>query len=70
VCTLAAQCRELDLAQSALLAGLPQAPSQYDPLHHPRAALRRTAEVLSAMVRVGMITHSAAASAETELRRC
>ncbi|HJW66989.1 MAG TPA: biosynthetic peptidoglycan transglycosylase, partial [Gaiellaceae bacterium] len=30
--------RELNLAESALLAGLPQAPSVYDPLHRPAAA--------------------------------
>ena len=29
----------LTLAQAALLAGLPQAPSYYDPLHNPAAAL-------------------------------
>ena len=31
----------LTLAQAALLAGLPQAPSYYDPLHNPAAALAR-----------------------------
>jgi penicillin-binding protein 1A len=43
--------RQLDLAQAALLAGLPQAPSTYDPLVDPRAARTRRAEVLRAMLR-------------------
>ena len=33
--------RTSTLAQAALLAGLPQAPSVYDPLHNPKAALVR-----------------------------
>jgi len=59
----------LDLGQSALLAGLPQAPSAYDPLRHPRVARRRAAEVLAAMVRLGDIVAPTAASASAELRR-
>jgi penicillin-binding protein 1A len=46
----------LDLQQAALLAGLPQAPSLYDPLHSPRAALSRRNEVLKAMLVSGDIT--------------
>ncbi|HYX89189.1 MAG TPA: transglycosylase domain-containing protein [Gaiellaceae bacterium] len=48
--------RELTLRQSALLAGLPQAPSTYDPFHRPRAALARRDEVLRALARYGYIT--------------
>ena len=48
--------RTLDLAQSALIAGLPQAPSLYDPLHDPSAALARRQEVLQAMLANGEIT--------------
>ena len=33
--------KELNLEQSALLAGLPQAPSSYDPFRNPEAALAR-----------------------------
>ena len=40
---------ELDLAQSALLAGLLKAPATYDPYRHPKAALRRRNLVLSLM---------------------
>jgi penicillin-binding protein 1A len=46
----------LTLLQSALLAGLPQAPSDDDPLVNPRAALARRNEVLTAMVTNGDIT--------------
>ena len=38
--------KDLTLLQSALLAGLPQAPSVYDPFHNPKAALERRDEVL------------------------
>src|SRR5436190_19587571 len=42
---------QLTLPQSALLAGLPQAPSIYDPFHNPRGAIARRNEVLYAMLR-------------------
>jgi len=42
--------RQLTLLQSALLAGLPQAPSVYDPFHNPQAALDRRDEVLRALL--------------------
>jgi penicillin-binding protein 1A len=48
--------RRLTLPQAAMLAGLPQAPSVYDPLGHPDAALRRRNEVLRAMLGTGSIT--------------
>ena len=40
---------ELGLTESALIAGLPQAPSEYNPLLDPHAALQRRNEVLGAM---------------------
>ena len=40
---------QLNLQQSALLAGLPQAPSQYNPFRDPSAARRRRNEVLAKM---------------------
>ena len=46
----------LNLAQAALLAGLPQAPSIYDPLHNPDAAMLRRGEVLRAMLANNAIT--------------
>jgi penicillin-binding protein 1A len=48
--------RKLTLAQAALLAGLPQAPSAYDPLHAPEKALARRNEVLAAMLANHTIT--------------
>ena len=54
---------KLTLVQAALLAGLPQAPSVYDPLSNPRAALARRNEVLHAMWKNGYITASKLRSA-------
>jgi len=48
--------RNLTLPQAALLAGLPQAPSIYDPLHNPNAAIERRGEVLRAMLANDAIT--------------
>ena len=53
----------LTLEQSALLAGLPQAPSYYDPLHNPTAALARRDEVLHALRRIGDLTDAEYATA-------
>jgi penicillin-binding protein 1A len=47
---------QLTLLQSALLAGLPQAPSVYDPFHDPQAALDRRDEVLRALLSNNDIT--------------
>jgi penicillin-binding protein 1A len=46
----------LTLSQAALLAGLTQAPSAYDPFVDPARAVARRDEVLSAMLDEGMIT--------------
>jgi 1A family penicillin-binding protein len=46
---------DLDLAECALLAGLPQAPSVYDPLIDPQAARARQAVVLELMHRQGYV---------------
>lgn len=50
--------KHLSLEQAALLAGLPQAPSAYDPIARPGAALARRAEVLQAMLKAGDISES------------
>jgi len=55
--------RTLTLDQSALLAGLPQAPSVFDPLHRPLDALERRDEVLRAMLENGALTRREFASA-------
>ena len=49
---------EVNLAESALLAGLPQAPSKYSPYHHPERARRRQTYVLHRMVEEGFISYS------------
>jgi penicillin-binding protein 1A len=46
---------KLDTAQLALLAGLPQAPSQYNPLLYPKAAKARRNEVLQKMAKLGYL---------------
>jgi penicillin-binding protein 1A len=48
--------KELTLAQAALLSGLPQLPSTYDPYLYPEAALKRRSQVLQAMRETGVIT--------------
>ena len=53
----------LDLAQAALLAGLIQAPSGYDPLINPVGARQRRREVLGRMVHYGSITGAEAVAA-------
>lgn len=58
--------RDLDLAEAALIAGLPQAPSRYDPFVNPDAARARQRDVLAAMVRTGFITPAEAESAASE----
>jgi penicillin-binding protein 1A len=55
--------KRLTIAQSALLAGLPQAPSVYDPVRHPERALARRNEVLRAMLANEDITQAEYASA-------
>jgi penicillin-binding protein 1A len=57
---------ELDLAQSALLAGIPQSPSLYNPLQNSGSAIERRDEVLDKMADQGYISDSAAADAKSE----
>ncbi len=55
---------ELSLPQAALLAGLPQAPSQYNPILNPRAAKARRNAVLRKMAKLGYVTGERARAAE------
>ncbi|PJF31787.1 MAG: penicillin-binding protein 1C [Candidatus Thermofonsia Clade 1 bacterium] len=57
---------QLTLAESALLAGLPQAPALHDPLRNPQAAKARQRVVLNLMVEAGYITQEAADLAYAE----
>lgn len=55
--------RKLTLAQAALIAGLPQAPSAYNPFLDPARALGRRNEVLQAMVKARYVSAAAADAA-------
>ncbi len=57
---------ELDLAQCALLAGLPQYPAGYNPIENPEAARARQATVLRLMVEQGYISAAQAQDARNE----
>jgi len=57
---------ELDLAECALLAGLPQWPVYYNPLENPAAAQRRQSVVLDLMVRRDALTRAEADRAGAE----
>jgi penicillin-binding protein 1A len=57
---------KLDLAQMALLAGLPQSPTDYNPFLYPQRALDRRNQVLGAMASSHYITADAAYRAEQE----
>ena len=57
---------ELTLAESAILAGLPQAPSRYSPYRHYQRAMDRQKYVLGRMVEEGFITPAERLAAEEE----
>lgn len=58
--------RDLTLAEMALIAGLPQAPSRYSPFTNPEAARRRRSYVLRRMLEEGMISPKEHDSANSE----
>jgi 1A family penicillin-binding protein len=58
--------QELTLAESAMLAGLPQLPAVYDPFKDPAAANRRQGQVLDLMVRHGFLHAATADQAKAE----
>jgi penicillin-binding protein 1A len=55
---------KLSLPQAALLAGLPQAPSEYNPILNPGTARERRDEVLRKMDKLGYVSHRRAQAAE------
>jgi penicillin-binding protein 1A len=62
---------KLGIVQAALLAGLPQAPSAYDPFKRPAEAVRRRNDVLRAMLSGGYISptdYEAAVQAPLKLK--
>ncbi|OPZ29394.1 MAG: Penicillin-binding protein 1A [Deltaproteobacteria bacterium ADurb.BinA179] len=60
------ECRDLNLAEMAMIAGLAPAPARYSPLNDFPAAKRRQNYVLTRMVEEGYITESEAADAYRE----
>lgn len=58
--------KDLTLAEAAILAGLPQAPSRYSPYRHYQRALDRQKYVLGRMVEEGFITPAERLEAEQE----
>jgi penicillin-binding protein 1A len=55
---------KLNLPQAALLAGLPQAPSEYNPILNPGPARARRNEVLAKMAKLGYVSGDRARAAE------
>lgn len=58
--------KDLTLSQAAMLAGLVQSPSEYDPLTHPKTAKHRRNVVLHRMAQTGSTDKAAVAKAEKE----
>jgi penicillin-binding protein 1A len=56
--------KDLNIAECALLAGLPRSPKYYSPFKAPRSALGRRAYVLNRMVETGSITRMQADDAK------
>ena len=54
---------DLSVAESAVLAGLPQAPSKYSPYQHPQQAKKRQVYILNRMAEEGFIPPSEASKA-------
>ena len=55
--------KDMNLAECAMLAGLPQAPSRYSPFKHPERAKQRQIYVLNRMVEEGYISDMVATEA-------
>jgi membrane peptidoglycan carboxypeptidase len=61
--------KQLNLAQAAMLAGIPNSPYAFDPLLHPQAALGRMQIVLDSMVSNGYISRVQALEAYKEAQK-
>lgn len=60
--------KDLNVSQCAMLAGLPQAPSVYDPITHPEEGIRRMAVVLTLMAQQEYISSEDAMKAAEDFR--
>ena len=58
--------KEITVAEAAMLAGLPKAPSAYNPISNPKRARARQLHIIDRMLENGFITAAQAASAKTE----
>ena len=58
--------KDLDLSESALLAGLPQSPSRLRPDRYPQKAMKRRKMVLKSMLKQGMIDPNTFESANAD----
>ena len=56
--------KKLNLAEAALLAGMVENPTAYDPITNPGTALQRRNTVLARMAQLGMISNATAAATE------
>ena len=65
-CTSTSRLQDLTLRQAAMLAGMPQAPSQYSPVLQPEGTKARRNEVLGKMAELGYITRERAETREEE----
>ena len=60
---------KLDIAESALIAGLAQRPSSFTPFEHPKAAIKRRDEVLDNLFKYHYITRTEMETAKSEKMR-
>ena len=58
--------QDLTIAEAAMLAGLPQAPSAYNPVSNPARAKRRQQHIIDRMAANGFITEAQAEAARAE----
>ncbi|MFA6184679.1 MAG: PBP1A family penicillin-binding protein [Candidatus Shapirobacteria bacterium] len=58
--------KDLDLAEAALIAGLPASPTKYNPFSHPEMAKTRQEMVLTRMNEVGFVTKEEMEKAKAE----
>ncbi|MCW5655050.1 MAG: penicillin-binding protein 1A [Hydrogenophaga sp.] len=58
--------KDVTIAEAAMLAGLPQAPSAYNPIKNPRRARSRQLYIIDRMVENGFITAAEAEQAKAE----
>jgi len=58
--------KDITLAEAAMLAGLPKAPSAYNPISNPKRAKVRQLHIIDRMLENGFVTAEQAATAKTE----